>query len=146
MRTLLLITTLVLSTTTLYGQDERSAPRRGEEEPRERVERPEPNRQAPVLPPVVEQRREEPRPPVVDGAPRPAQPIVPVPRPMMDPWMRQRPMWGTPWIDLRVQQPHRPSRLEMVPLRGPLTDKQKRQLQALREEYRRKRQRILNNP
>ena len=146
MRTLLLITMLGLSTTTVYGQDERSAPRRGEEERRERVERPEPNRQAPVPPPVVEQRREEPRPPVVDGAPRPAQPMGPIPRPMMDPWMRQRPMWGTPWIDLRVQQSTRPSRLQMAPVRGPLTDKQKRQLQALRREYREKVQRILNNP
>ena len=41
---------------------------------------------------------------------------------------------------------HRPSRFEMAPVRQPLTEKQRKELFALREEYRGKLQRILNNP
>ena len=150
-------TILVLLTTNVaYGQDERPT-RRPEGERPERIERPEPNRQLPPPPPpVVEQRREEPR-PVEPQRPNGPPLVRPINPPIiLDPWVRNRPCWDRwdcrPMIGLefefnnnrRPRMNRRPSRLEMAPL--PLTEKQKRQLQALREEYRRKRQRILNNP
>jgi len=144
---------MLLVTSVVYAQDERPI-RRPEGERPERIERPEPNRQLP--PPVVEQRREEARPvepsrPVMPPIVRPVNPPI-----FIDPWVRNRPCWDRwncrPMIGLefefnnnrRPRMNRRPSRLEMAPL--PLTEKQKRQLQALREEYRKKRERILNNP
>jgi len=152
----ILLLSMLFVTSTVYAQDERPT-RRPEGEHPERIERPEPNRQLPP-PPVVEQRREEIRP--VEPSRTVMPPIVrPVNPPIfVDPWARNRPCWDRwncrPMIGLefefnnnrRPRMNRRPSRLEMAPIRGPLTDKQKRQLQALREEYRRKRQRILNNP
>jgi len=134
---------LLLVPSLLLGQEER-APQRGEERPN-RIERPEPNRQLPP-PPAAEPRKVE-RPPVTPerpvDSPRPPMGVV---RPMgppifMDPWMRGRPQFDR-WDNRRPQV--RPRRLS--PRNMQLTPKQQRQLLALREEFIKKRQRILNNP
>jgi len=158
-------TTLVLLlavNNTAYGQDER-APRRPEGERPERIERPEPNRQSP--PPVIEQRKAE---------PRPVEPQRPVDRPPMGPpgvrptnppvvvggpcWNRWECRGMGPWIGLelefnnrqRMDRNRRPPRARMVYRRNErldnLTEKQKTQLFKLRQEFIKKRQRILNNP
>jgi hypothetical protein len=133
----------------LLGQEVR-APQRGEErrEPN-RVERPEPVR---VQPPIQEERQRPvepqhpPQPPVMGGRP----PIV-----YVDPFFYPRPYdcWNR-WdcrnrisVELEMSRRNRrPTRLEMAPIRQPLTDKQKKQLLALRKEFIRKRDQILNNP
>ena len=151
---------LLLVPSVLLTQEVR-APQRGEErrEPN-RVERPEPVR---VQPPVLEERQ------------RPVEPVRPVEpqRPLPPPVMGNRPPIGyvdpffRPWnrndcwnvwdcrnrISVEVEMSRRPrmdrrrpSRLEMAPVRQPLTDKQKKQLLALRKEFIQKRNRILNNP
>ena len=147
---------LLLVPSVLLGQ-EVSPPQRGEErrEPN-RVERPEPVR---VQPPIQEERQrpvESPRP--IEPQ-RPQQPPVMGTRPpirYVDPFFYPRPydcwncrnrvsveleMSRRPRMDRR-----RPSRIEMAPVRQPLTDKQKKQLLALRKEFIQKRNRILNNP
>ena len=149
---------LLLIPSVLLGQ-EVHAPQRGEErrEPN-RVERPEPVR---VQPPVLEERQRPvepsrpvepqrpPQPPVMGNRP----PIVYV-DPFFGPWNRND-CWNR-WDcrnTVRIEMSRRPrmdrrrpSRLEMAPVRQPLTDKQKKQLLALRKEYIEKRNRILNNP
>ena len=153
----ILLLSMLLVTSVVYAQDERPT-RRPEGERPERIERPEPNRQLPSPPaPTVEQRKAEPRhvepqrpstPPIV----RPINPPI-----ILDPWIRNRSCWNRmncrPIIGLefefnnrRPRMNRRPSRLEMAPVREPLTDKQRKQLIALRKEYREKVQRILNNP
>lgn len=139
---------LLLVPSVLLGQEVR-APQRGEErrEPN-RVERPEPVR---VQPPIQEERQRPvepsrpvepqrpPQPPVVGGRP----PIV-----YVDPFFYPRPYdcWNCRnrvSVEMEMSRRHRrPTRLEMVPL----TDKQKKQLLALRKEFIQKRNRILNNP
>ena len=130
-----------------------SPPHRGEErrEPN-RVERPEPVR---VQPPVLEERQrpvESPRP--VEPQ-RPQQPPVMGTRPpirYVDPFFYPRPYdcWNCRnrvSVELEMSRRNRrPSRIEMAPVRQPLTDKQKKQLLALRREFIQKRNRILNNP
>ena len=151
----ILLLSMLLVTSTAYAQDERPT-RRPEGERPERIERPEPNRQLPP-PPVVEHRREEVRPvePNRPGMPPVVRPINP---PIfVDPWVRNRPCWNRwdcrPMIGLefefnnrRPRMNRRPTRLEIAPVREPLTDKQRKQLMALRKEYREKVQKILNNP
>lgn len=140
---------LLLVPSVLLGQEVR-APQRGEErrEPN-RVERPEPIR---VQPPIQEERQ------------RPVEPSRPVEpqRPQQPPVMGNRPPIGYVdplfyphcWncrnrvsVELEMSRRNRrPSRIEMAPVRQPLTDKQKKQLLALRREFIQKRNRILNNP
>lgn len=134
MRSLYLLAVPVL----LTAQEVRP-PERGEErrEPN-RIERPEPVRVHPQ--PPEERRSASPRPdPQPQGLNRP-----------YDPYWTRRPFRIEPCMTVapfpRRQQTLRPNRLEMAPIRPPLTDKQKRQLQELQEEYRQKRHRILNNP
>ena len=143
---------LLLVPSVLLGQEVR-APQRGEErrEPN-RVERPEPVR---VQPPVLEERQrpvESPRP--VEPQ-RPQQPPVMGTRPpirYVDPFFYPRPYdcWNCRnrvSVELEMSRRNRrPSRIEMAPVRQPLTDKQKKQLLALRREFIQKRNRILNNP
>jgi hypothetical protein len=137
---------LLLVPSILLGQEERT-PQRGEARPN-RIERPEPNRQVP--PPVMEERKVE-RPPVTPerpvDSPRPPMGVV---RPMnppifMDPWMRGRPCfdrWECRRPQVHIQmRPRRPQPRNMQ-----LTPKQQKQLLELREEFLKKRQRILNNP
>lgn len=140
---------LLLVPSVLLGQEVR-APQRGEErrEPN-RVERPEPIR---VQPPIQEERQ------------RPVEPSRPVEpqRPQQPPVMGNRPPIGYVdpffyphcWncrnrvsVELEMSRRNRrPTRIEMAPVRQPLTDKQKKQLLALRREFIQKRNRILNNP
>ena len=143
---------LLLIPSVLLGQEVRT-PQRGEErrEPN-RVERPEPVR---VQPPVLEERQrpvESPRP--VEPQ-RPQQPPVMGNRPpirYVDPLFYPRPYdcWNCRnrvSVELEMSRRNRrPSRIEMAPVRQPLTDKQKKQLLALRREFIQKRNRILNNP
>ena len=143
---------LLLVPSVLLGQ-EVSPPQRGEErrEPN-RVERPEPVR---VQPPVMEERQrpvESPRP--VEPQ-RPQQPPVMGTRPpirYVDPFFYPRPYdcWNCRnrvSVELEMSRRNRrPSRIEMAPVRQTLTDKQKKQLLALRREFIQKRNRILNNP
>lgn len=141
----------------LLAAQEVSPPQRGEErrEPN-RVERPEPIR---VQPPTLEERQRpvEPSRPVEPQ--RPPQPPVMGTRPpigYIDPFFYPRPydcwncrnrvsvemgMSRRPRMDRR-----RPSRIEMAPVRQPLTEKQKKALIELRNEFIQKRNRILNNP
>lgn len=139
---------LLLVPSVLLGQ-EVSPPQRGEErrEPN-RVERPEPVR---VQPPVMEE-RQRPVEPVRPVEPqRPQQPPVMGNRPpirYVDPFFYPRPYdcWNCRnrvSVELEMSRRNRrPSRIEMAPL----TDKQKKQLLALRREFIQKRNRILNNP
>ena len=146
----------------LLGQEVR-APQRGEErrEPN-RVERPEPVRVQPQ-PPQDRQRPVEPVRPMEPQRPQQLPPPVMGNRPpigYMDPFfgpMGRNQCWrtmGTRW-DCRdgitvefqtVRRPRmnrrRPNRIEMAPL----TEKQQKQLLALRKEFIQKRNRILNNP
>ena len=143
---------LLLVPSVLLGQEVR-APQRGEErrEPN-RVERPEPVR---VQPPVLEERQRpvEPSRPVEPQ--RPQQPPVMGNRPpigYVDPFFYPRPYdcWNCRnrvSVELEMSRRNRrPTRIEMAPVRQPLTDKQKKQLLALRREFIQKRNRILNNP
>ena len=139
---------LLLVPSVLLGQ-EVSPPQRGEErrEPH-RVERPEPVR---VQPPIQEERQRpvEPSRPVEPQ--RPQHPPVMGNRPpirYVDPFFYPRPYdcWNCRnrvSVELEMSRRNRrPTRLEMAPL----TDKQKKQLLALRREFIQKRNRILNNP
>ncbi len=132
----------------LLGQEVR-APQRGEErrEPN-RVERPEPVR---VHPPAQEERQRPAEPSRPVEPQRPPQPPVMGNRPpivYVDPFFRPRPYdcWNCRnriSVELEMSRRNRrPTGLEMAPL----TDKQKKQLLALRKEYIQKRNRILNNP
>lgn len=140
---------LLLVPSILLGQEVR-APQRGDErrEPN-RVERPEPvrvqppiheERQRPVEPnrPVEPQR--QPQPPVMGNRP----PVV-----YMDPFFYPH-CWNCRnrvSVEMGIARRNsRPSRLEMAPLRDTLTDKQKKALRELRNEFIQKRNRILNNP
>jgi hypothetical protein len=134
-----------------------SPPQRGEErrEPN-RVERPEPVR---VHPPAQEERQrpvESPRP--VEPQ-RPQQPPVMGGRPpigYVDPFFLPRPYdcWNCRnrvsvemGMSRRLRMDRRrPTRIEMAPLRDTLTEKQKKALMELRNEFIQKRNRILNNP
>ena len=137
---------LLLVPSLLLGQEERP-PQRGEARPN-RIERPEPNRQLP--PPVIEERKVE-RPPVEPNrpvdSPRPPMGVV---RPMgppifMDPWMRGRPQFDR-WNNRRPQVYIQMRNRRPQPRNMQLTPKQQKQLLELREEFLKKRQRILNNP
>lgn len=138
---------LLLVPSLLLGQEER-APQRGEARPSP-IQRPEPNRQLP--PPVMEERKVE-RPPVVEpnrpvDSPRPPMGVV---RPMgpqvfIDPWMRPRPQFDR-WDNRRPQVYVQMRNRRLSQRNIQLTPKQQRQLLALREEFLKKRQRILNNP
>ena len=147
---------LLLIPSALLTQEVR-APQRGEErrEPN-RVERPEPVR---VQPPAQEERQrpvESPRP--VEPQ-RPQQPPVMGGRPpvrYIDPFFYPRPYdcWNCRnrvsvemGMSRRLRMDRRrPTRIEMAPLREPLTEKQQKALKELRNEFIQKRNRILNNP
>lgn len=149
--------------TSIAGAQEVRAPQRGEERREQRVERPEPNRQSP--PPVIEQRKAEPR-PIEPQRPVDRPPMGPPGvRPMNPPVVVGGPCWNRwecrgmgPWIGLelefnnrqRMDRNRRPPRARMVYRRNEqwdnLTEKQKTQLMKLRQEFIKKRQRILNNP
>ena len=139
---------LLLVPSLLLGQEER-APQRGEARPN-RIERPEPNRQLPP-PPASEERKVE-RPTVTPerpvDSPRPPMGVV---RPMMgppifmDPWMRGRPQFDR-WDNRRPQVYIQMRNRRPQPRNMQLTPKQQKQLLELREEFIKKRQRILNNP
>jgi len=142
---------LLLVPSVLLGQEVR-APQRGEErrEPN-RVERPEPvrshppvqeERQRPVEPnrPVEPQRPQQP-PPVMGGRP---------PIGYVDPFFLPRPYdcWNR-WEcrnTVRIGMSRKPHMNRRRPARMELTEKQQKQLLALRKEYIQKRNRILNNP
>ena len=141
---------LLLVPSLLLGQEERT-PQRGEPRPN-RIERPEPNRQLPP-PPVVEERKAE-QPPVEPRRPvdSPRPPMVPmgVVRPMgpqifIDPWMRDRSCFDR-WECRRPQVYAQMRTRRPQPRNMQLTPKQQKQLLELREEFLKKRQRILNNP
>jgi hypothetical protein len=148
---------LLLVPSLLLGQ-EVTPPQRGEErrEPN-RVERPEPMR---VQSPIQEERQrpvDSPRP--VEPQ-RPQQPPVIGNRPpigYVDPFFYPRPYdcWSCRnrvsvemgmSRRLRMTNRRRPTRIEMAPPREPLTEKQKKALLELRNEFIQKRNRILNNP
>lgn len=140
--------------TSLVGAQEVRQPQRGEErrEPT-RVERPEPVR---VHPPEAPQRVEPPRP--VEPRPDQGRPTPPMGRPnggvvILDPWVRNRgDCWNRwdcrPWISVEMEMSRRNRSMEHRRRlnRNGLTEKQQRQLRALREEFISKRNRILNNP
>ena len=143
--------------TSLAGAQEVRAPQRGEErrEPN-RVERPEPVRVQPQPEsPRQEQppRRAEPRPELPLD-----RPVPPMGRPggvvIIDPWVRNRgDCWNrmdcgiNPWIMMQMDMSRRNHTMDRRrPNRTQLTERQQRQLRALREEFIRKRNRILNNP
>jgi hypothetical protein len=146
---------LLLVPSVLLGQ-EVSPPQRGEErrEPN-RVERPEPVRSHPPQP-------ESPRVPEPVGppeSPRPetSRPYTPVPVWNVDPFIGLQDCWNRyatgrwncrPWIAVEMDMSRRNRTLEdrRRPNRNQLTERQRRQLRALREEFIRKRNRILNNP
>ena len=131
----------------LLGQEVR-APQRGEErrEPN-RVERPEPVRVQPQ-PPQDRQRQVEPVRPVEPQRPQQLPPVMDRRPPIgyVDPFFRPRPYdcWNQ-WEcrnTVRMEMSRRPH----MNRRRPLTEKQQKQLMALRKEYIQKRNRILNLP
>lgn len=143
--------------TSLAGAQEVRPPQRGEErrEPN-RVERPEPVRSHPPQPesPRVPEpvRPQEPPP-----RPETTRPYNPVPVWNVDPFIGLQDCWNRystgrwncrPWISVEMEMSRRNRSMEnrRRPNRNGLTEKQQRQLRALREEFIRKRNRILNNP
>ena len=147
-----LITALLMVSSVAGAQEVREV-QRGDERREQKIERPEPVR---AQPPVQERKEEQP-PRHAQPRPHPDQPPV-VNRPpvvVVDPWTRRT--GPTPWIAMQMEYSRRlrmqdrfrdtrPTRLEMMPIRGELTEKQQRQLLALRREYREKVRKILNNP